>query len=466
MRSTTIITIALLALVVFAPLVAAAPSISLTSKWVEGGQHVDKVTAKQGETKTVMVFVNSDSDFQISLDVVQESTVKKEILKTTIPANLNQPYLNPQLKVDTSGLAGGEYKLIVRVDNGKDSDTKILSLDVQAAPKPTLTLKPLKPATLTVKEGDPAVEIKLDYSYTGKDSLEFIKRQTKSSTPCDPKDAVQYALCETTKDSWDVMTFLINLVFPPDYELKETDKGTFTFKAGKLIAKNNQDETLYFRFRVEEANGDVESQWQYLTVTVQDADIPPVKKDTDKDGIPDDKDNCPVNYNPKQEDQDNDKIGDVCDPDVDGDKIPNDQDNCPAHFNPTQADKNGDGIGDVCDPHVNKPDTPKGATPGEVTIASVGMSSDTVEVGEYLHVAVHLQNEGDVDMDDAHVSILAYDLGIMLTSNEFDLDSGRKKTVDFYIQIPADANEGDYDVMITAQNDNGADSVYREVSIV
>ncbi len=36
-------------------------------------------------------------------------------------------------------------------------------------------------------------------------------------------------------------------------------------------------------------------------------------QDTDNDGIPDDEDNCPVTYNPGQEDQDHDGAGDVCD---------------------------------------------------------------------------------------------------------------------------------------------------------
>ncbi|MEA2004774.1 MAG: thrombospondin type 3 repeat-containing protein [Acidobacteriota bacterium] len=46
-----------------------------------------------------------------------------------------------------------------------------------------------------------------------------------------------------------------------------------------------------------------------LTVTVE---LP--EKDSDGDGIPDSKDNCPYVYNPDQKDSDGDGIGDVCDP--------------------------------------------------------------------------------------------------------------------------------------------------------
>lgn len=84
--------------------------------------------------------------------------------------------------------------------------------------------------------------------------------------------------------------------------------------------------------------------------------------DSDGDGIPDDKDNCPTKYNPDQADIDNDKIGDLCDDcpkdplnDPDDDKVCQDLDNCPDIKNPLQNDQDQDGIGDVCDVCPNDP---------------------------------------------------------------------------------------------------------------
>ena len=55
-----------------------------------------------------------------------------------------------------------------------------------------------------------------------------------------------------------------------------------------------------------------------LDLTNQDNDV-----DFDNDGLHERYDNCPLDFNPEQEDLDGDGIGDLCDPDIDGDGVTN-----------------------------------------------------------------------------------------------------------------------------------------------
>jgi len=100
----------------------------------------------------------------------------------------------------------------------------------------------------------------------------------------------------------------------------------------------------------------------------------PEQEDADSDGAGDVCDNCPGLYNPEQEDADSDGLGDVCDPDADDDGVLDDgddsgvagdnpccgsttdcDDNCPVVYNPDQEDWDCNGFGDACDPFSEPP---------------------------------------------------------------------------------------------------------------
>lgn len=74
--------------------------------------------------------------------------------------------------------------------------------------------------------------------------------------------------------------------------------------------------------------------------------------DVDGDGMNDNVDNCPVDFNPAQVDVNHNGVGDVCEltysEDIDGDGFLNDEDNCVAIPN-NQLDSDSDGLGDACD---------------------------------------------------------------------------------------------------------------------
>lgn len=130
--------------------------------------------------------------------------------------------------------------------------------------------------------------------------------------------------------------------------------------------------------------------------------------DESGDGVPNQYDNCPFDYNPDQTDTSGDGIGDACsrcpdaadmdqactvtnpvdergiimgdvcapgviyvdtDTDTSGDGVPDALDNCPNDYNPDQIDTSGDGVGDVCDNCPNHYNPDQTASPGNPTDA-------------------------------------------------------------------------------------------------
>jgi hypothetical protein len=116
---------------------------------------------------------------------------------------------------------------------------------------------------------------------------------------------------------------------------------------------------VYVRFTMGVSDG----AWTYCGWNIDDLEVKAYVceelTDSDSDGIADLSDNCPLIYNPNQEDADGDDVGDVCDncTDTDNDGFGNPGfpastcalDNCPLKSNPLQQDFDSDAIGDSCD---------------------------------------------------------------------------------------------------------------------
>lgn len=86
--------------------------------------------------------------------------------------------------------------------------------------------------------------------------------------------------------------------------------------------------------------------------------------------------------------------------------------------------------------------------------------------GDTLELSVELFNDGTYDMEDVIVTAFIGDLGVWRTAGPLDIDDGEREMVKIYLDLPADAALGDYDIRFSASNDNFKNTEYREVTII
>jgi hypothetical protein len=109
--------------------------------------------------------------------------------------------------------------------------------------------------------------------------------------------------------------------------------------------------------------------------------LDPLAADTDRDGLPDAVDNCPLLSNHDQRDRwGRPGVGDACE-DTDHDGLIDQNDLCPLVPDPDRADRDSDGLGDACDRY-----------PADRFVARVRMPN-VVRVGQPVSVLVELEDQ-------------------------------------------------------------------------
>lgn len=152
-------------------------------------------------------------------------------------------------------------------------------------------------------------------------------------------------------------------------------EGQFWMDAGKTVIAGG-----FTEMRVQPSG--LEAEYPNLMILVKAHSTPSF--DIDGDGVEDELDNCPSTANPKQDDSDSDRVGDVCDTDDDNDGVVDTEDVFP--LNPDEwLDTDMDGTGnnaDIDDDNDGLPDN----LDGEPLIPLTnGCSSDVVIIQSYTY---------------------------------------------------------------------------------
>ncbi|MFH0868444.1 MAG: hypothetical protein V1831_03965 [Candidatus Woesearchaeota archaeon] len=92
--------------------------------------------------------------------------------------------------------------------------------------------------------------------------------------------------------------------------------------------------------------------------------------------------------------------------------------------------------------------------------------NDPVSANDMYYMHINVNNDGADDLDDLHVRLLIYDLGIIMQTNSFDLNDGDRDGKFIFWDAPSYVTPGDYLVRVTASNDDVRRVKHRYITIV
>ncbi len=98
-------------------------------------------------------------------------------------------------------------------------------------------------------------------------------------------------------------------------------------------------------------------------------------------------------------------------------------------------------------------------------LTRVQLSDDVVAAGGSLLLSINVANEGDLDLENLRITVLAYDFGINRTTSRFDLHEGRTTRKSLTLPVPAGTSAGEYLLKITVGNSGHRESAYRIVHV-
>ena len=90
--------------------------------------------------------------------------------------------------------------------------------------------------------------------------------------------------------------------------------------------------------------------------------------------------------------------------------------------------------------------------------------NDPVSFGDMFFMHVNVVNDGTKDLDDLKVSVLIYDLGVILQTSQFDLNDGDTDGK-FLFWDGSDAEPGYYWARVTVSNDDVREVQHRIITI-